>query len=186
MSPTTLNNAFSGGAGTDTVTYAASTNALTVDLSAGTVTGTGVGTDTLTAIEIIRTGSGTDVFSAGAGGLGGVTTLDGGAGNDTLTTSAATLDLTGKTLTSIEQITTTNATGTAFTTGSIATRAADPWGGEQGQRHPDRRRLQRGAAHAAVRAGCRNHHRHLRHLHGEPLRPRPSPTPAPRSRTAVP
>ena len=116
-----LNNAFSGGAGTDTVTYAASTNALTVNLSAGTVTGTGVGTDTLTAIEIIRTGSGNDIFSAGAGGLGGVTTLDGGAGNDTLTTSAATLDLTGKTLTSIEQITTTNAAGTAFTTGSIAT-----------------------------------------------------------------
>ncbi|MGO4128344.1 beta strand repeat-containing protein [Inquilinus sp. YAF38] len=117
----TFNNAFSGGAGTDTVTYAASTDALAVNLSAGTVSGTGVGTDTLTAIEIIRTGSGTDIFSAGAGGLGGVTTLDGGAGTDTLTTSAATLDLTGKTLTSIEQITTTNVAGTAFTTGSIAT-----------------------------------------------------------------
>ena len=116
-----INNAFSGGAGTDTVTYAASTNALTVSLSAGTVSGTGVGTDTLTSVEIIRTGSGSDIFSAGAGGLGGVTTLDGGASNDTLTTSAATLDLTGKTLTSIEQITTTNAAGTAFTTGSIAT-----------------------------------------------------------------
>ncbi|TSD82950.1 hypothetical protein FFK22_040315, partial [Mycobacterium sp. KBS0706] len=114
-------NAFIGGAGTDTVTYAASTNALTVDLSAGTVTGTGVGTDTQSAIEIIRTGSGNDIFSAGAGGLGGVTTLDGGSGNDTLTTSGAALDLTGKTLTSIEQITTTNAAGTAFTTGNVAT-----------------------------------------------------------------
>ncbi|WP_342242065.1 beta strand repeat-containing protein, partial [Inquilinus sp. OTU3971] len=114
-------NSFSGGAGTDTVDYSATTNGLAVNLSAGTVTGTGIGTDSLVAIEVIKTGSGNDTFTAGAGGLGGVTTLNGGGGTDTLTTSDAVLDLTGKTLTGIEQITTSRAAGTAFTTDAVAT-----------------------------------------------------------------
>ncbi|WP_395678584.1 beta strand repeat-containing protein, partial [Inquilinus sp.] len=115
------NNSFAGGAGTDTVDYSAATNTLSVNLTAGTVGAMGVGTDTLASIEIIKTGSGNDTFSAGAAGLGGVTTLNAGGGNDTLTTTDAVLDLTGKTLTGIEQITTTLGAGTAFSTDSIAT-----------------------------------------------------------------
>ena len=81
-----LANAFSGGIGLDTVDYSASTNALTVNLSTGSATGTNLGTDTLTSIDIVKTGSGADILTAAASG----STFFAGAGIDTITGGAAT------------------------------------------------------------------------------------------------
>ncbi len=83
------NDTFSGGSSrADLVSYADDTAGVTVDLDAGTATGAGIGTDTLTSIEFIETGSGDDVVT-----MGGTSNLDQGhvttgGGNDTVTVSA--------------------------------------------------------------------------------------------------
>ncbi|MFX8079000.1 hypothetical protein ABTK74_19635, partial [Acinetobacter baumannii] len=70
-----------GGDGSDTVTYAAATAAITANLGLTTaqVTGGG-GTDTFIAIETLIGGSGADKLT----GNDAANTLDGGAGADTL------------------------------------------------------------------------------------------------------
>ena len=73
------NESFDGGAGVDVMNYSALTGALSVNLSTGTAFGVGAGTDTLSNIEVILGGSGSNVMK---GGLA-ADTLIGGAGNDT-------------------------------------------------------------------------------------------------------
>jgi Ca2+-binding RTX toxin-like protein len=70
-----------GGAGIDTVSYAATTAGVTVDLSAGTASGTESGSDTLSGIETVVGGSGADTLTGDAGD----NVLTGGAGDDTIT-----------------------------------------------------------------------------------------------------
>jgi Ca2+-binding RTX toxin-like protein len=98
-----------GGTGSDTAGYALNTQAVIVDLAAGTATG--AGTDTLVSIENVEGGLGDDVIRGDAlanrllggdgddrlAGRGGDDFLDGGAGTDTagyaLTVQAVTVDL---------------------------------------------------------------------------------------------
>jgi Ca2+-binding RTX toxin-like protein len=95
----TNNNVLNGGAGTDTVSYAFATSAVTVNLSVTSQQDTvGAGKDTLSNFENLTgsdwndtlTGSsGNNVISGGKGddtinGGAGTDTLDGGIGNDTL------------------------------------------------------------------------------------------------------
>ena len=61
------NNNLNGGAGFDVVDYSNSTAGVIVDLSLGTATGAGIGTDTLVSIEHARGGAGADRLSAIAG-----------------------------------------------------------------------------------------------------------------------
>lgn len=73
---------YNGGGGTDTVTYAARTVAVTVTVGDGPLTNDGEATelDDVTAdVEIVRGGSGNDTFT----GTTGDQTFYGGAGNDT-------------------------------------------------------------------------------------------------------
>jgi Ca2+-binding RTX toxin-like protein len=72
-----------GGLGRDTVSYAGTTQAVTVNLGAGTGSGTG----TITGIENVTGGEGEDTITGDDGdnilqGGGGNDTLEGGAGND--------------------------------------------------------------------------------------------------------
>ncbi len=71
-------NTFDAGAGTDTISYAALTGAVTVDLFNGQATGTDIGTDTLLNFENATGGSGNDTLISNAGN----NILTGGAGND--------------------------------------------------------------------------------------------------------
>jgi Ca2+-binding RTX toxin-like protein len=74
---------YNGGGGTDTVTYAARTNAVTVTVGAGADDGdTAIGTETddiKSDVEIVRGGDGNDTFT----GTTGDQTFYGGPGNDT-------------------------------------------------------------------------------------------------------
>jgi len=82
-------NTFTGGTGNDTLTHEGATAAVTVDLGAGTATGTTIGSDTLISIENV---SGTDFDDILIGTTGvnvilggkGEDTITGGSGNDTL------------------------------------------------------------------------------------------------------
>ncbi len=105
------NDILHGGAGIDEVRYGLTTQGVSVDLAAGTATGTEIGNDTLDGIENVLGGSGNDsllgdnndnVLTGGAGndqlaGRGGNDTLDGGAGIDQvrygITTSGVTVNL---------------------------------------------------------------------------------------------
>ncbi len=92
------NDTLNGGGGTDTADFSDALGAMTLNLSAPTVTGLGLGTDTLISIEngiagpgndIIFGTAGDNVLNGGAGsdqisGLGGNDTVNGEAGNDTL------------------------------------------------------------------------------------------------------
>ncbi|MBN42891.1 MAG: hypothetical protein CL573_05315, partial [Alphaproteobacteria bacterium] len=92
------NDVIDGGEGIDSVSFEDSEEAVTIDLGAGTVSGVGTGTDTISGVENISTGSGDDTVTAdgraniiatGAGddvveGAGGDDTLDGGTGVDTI------------------------------------------------------------------------------------------------------
>jgi Ca2+-binding RTX toxin-like protein len=83
------NDAIFGGAaaadsGEDTVDYSQASAAVTVNLAAGTATGTSIGTDTLSGVENV-TGS---AFSDTLQGDGSANTLEGGRGDDTLTGGA--------------------------------------------------------------------------------------------------
>ena len=67
-----------GGDGSDTASYDDVTSTVTVDMGAGTVTGSDIGSDTLSGIEKVVTGAGDDVLK----GSSGNDTLDGGLGDD--------------------------------------------------------------------------------------------------------
>jgi Ca2+-binding RTX toxin-like protein len=115
----------SGGAGSDTVSYAGSASGMIIDL-AGQATWDGGSGDTLSSIENAIGSSNSDFLYGDAGnnvldpGRGGIDFISGGAGNDTVTyassTSALIIDLagatwdggSGDTLSSIE-----NATGSS-------------------------------------------------------------------------
>ena len=83
------NDTLDGGAGADTASYTSATQAVTIDLAAGTASGADIGNDTLSNIENATGGIGDDTINGDgnanvlAGGAGD-DTLDGGAGNDTL------------------------------------------------------------------------------------------------------
>ncbi len=64
----------------DTLDYTAVTGAIAVDLSAGTATGAGIGSDTIAGFEKVLGGADADVIT----GDDGANTLAGGGGNDTL------------------------------------------------------------------------------------------------------
>jgi Ca2+-binding RTX toxin-like protein len=75
-----MNDTISGNGGIDTVSYGTSTAALTVNLTSGTATGTGIGTDALLSIENVTTGSGNDTITGSAGD----NVISSGGGTDTL------------------------------------------------------------------------------------------------------
>lgn len=97
------NNTFNGNGGTDSITFLSSlstpaTGNITVNLTAGTASGTGVGTDSVLNFENVTTGSGNDTITGNIasnviisgdgndtldGGGGGSDSLSGGKGNDT-------------------------------------------------------------------------------------------------------
>src|SRR5439155_111659 len=85
------NDTVNGGTGgNDTVTYATSTQSLTVTLTASAPTGTvtGEGNDTLTGIDNVFTGSGNDTFTdSTASSVNDV--FNGGSGNDTFNEGSA-------------------------------------------------------------------------------------------------
>ena len=84
------NDVLTGGAGTDTVAYGWATAAVTVNLNTTTAQNTGAGgIDTITTVENITGGSGSDRLIGSSGdnviiGGAGNDTLTGGSGNDTL------------------------------------------------------------------------------------------------------
>jgi Ca2+-binding RTX toxin-like protein len=87
------NDTILGGQGVDLALYTDATGGITANLTAGTVSGAGVGTDTLTGVERIRGSSFADTyiakgFNAGASPAPGVTPLfnefEGMGGNDTI------------------------------------------------------------------------------------------------------
>ncbi|NTS66788.1 M10 family metallopeptidase C-terminal domain-containing protein, partial [Sphingomonas sp. HHU CXW] len=87
-----------GGAGIDTVAFTGAT-AVTVDLNITTAQNTGVGNDTITGFENVRTGSGNDIVTGDAGDNtffdgGGADTYTGGAGLDTVDYTNVTAALT--------------------------------------------------------------------------------------------
>src|SRR5262245_50542048 len=58
------NDNLNGGLGIDLARYTSATGGITANLAAGTVTGAGIGTDTLTGIEQIRGSSFADIYVA--------------------------------------------------------------------------------------------------------------------------
>jgi VCBS repeat-containing protein len=89
---------FHGGAGIDRSAYTDATGPITVDMLAGTVTGNGVGTDTLTSIEHIRGSSFADTYVAtgyaGASAVGSLLAtfneFEGMEGDDVITGNGGT------------------------------------------------------------------------------------------------
>src|SRR5215510_7869516 len=88
------NDILNGGLGIDLARYTNATGGITANLTAGTVTGAGIGTDTLTGIEQIRGSSFGDVyiatgFKASVSPQPGTSPLfnefEGMGGNDTIT-----------------------------------------------------------------------------------------------------
>ena len=93
------NDLLEGGGGRDRAIYVAATGAITVDLADGTVTGGGVGADTLREVEIIRGSDFADTFDATGFGEAGALNVgsdgtfnqfEGRGGNDIITGSGAT------------------------------------------------------------------------------------------------
>ena len=87
-----------GGAGVDTVSFRGAT-AVTVNLATLTAQNTGVGNDTITGFENVRTGSGADSITGDAGNNvffegGGNDSYNGAGGSDTVDYSAATSSVT--------------------------------------------------------------------------------------------
>ena len=93
-----------GGNGRDRATYVDATGGIAVDLAAGTVSGAGVGADTLQSIELIRGGNFADTFdstgfgatstnaaSMGDNGQAGTPVFEGMGGDDLITGNGATL-----------------------------------------------------------------------------------------------
>ena len=82
------NDSLIGGAGQDTASFAGSATTVSVNLAAGTASGTSIGTDALVSIENIVGGSASDTIIGNAGnnlldGGAGADSLSGGAGEDT-------------------------------------------------------------------------------------------------------
>ena len=69
-----------GGTGADTVTFETSSSSVEVDLKAGTATGEGSGSDTLTSVENVIGTDADDILSGDAG----INRLEGGDGDDVL------------------------------------------------------------------------------------------------------
>src|SRR5262245_51920180 len=96
-----------GGNGSDTAGYALATQAVLVDLQAGTASGIDIGNDTLVSIENVEGGLGDDIIRGDAGanrllggtgddrlaGRGGDDVLDGGDGSDTAGYALSTQDV---------------------------------------------------------------------------------------------
>lgn len=92
------NDVIDGGTGFDTLDLSAATGAISINFTAGTASGAGIGTDSFVNIEkflfgagdeVVTGGNGNDAFDGGAGndtlkGGAGDDSLWGGAGNDTL------------------------------------------------------------------------------------------------------
>ncbi len=81
------NDALNGGSGVDLADYSQSTAAISVDLAAGTASGLGIGSDTLSGVENVRGTSLADALRGDGAdnvlrGNGGGDTLYGGGGND--------------------------------------------------------------------------------------------------------
>ena len=74
------NDVIDGGTGFDTLDLSGATGAISVDFTAGTASGAGIGTDSFVNIEKLVFGAGDDIVTGGNGNEA----LDGGAGNDTL------------------------------------------------------------------------------------------------------
>jgi Ca2+-binding RTX toxin-like protein len=89
------NDTLNGDAGFDTASYADATGAVTINLATNTVTGSGIGTDTLVSIERIIGSGFADAITGSAlddiiDGGAGADTIDGGAGSDTVSYAGAT------------------------------------------------------------------------------------------------
>ncbi|SFO11228.1 DUF4214 domain-containing protein [Sphingomonas sp. OK281] len=87
-----------GGAGSDTVSFSGTTG-VTVDLTILTAQNTGVGNDTITGFENVRTGAGADTVTGDTNDNiffdgGGADTYAGGTGSDTIDYSIATSTVT--------------------------------------------------------------------------------------------
>ena len=118
-----------GGPGTDTADYSSATQTVMVDLPGHIAVGAEIGTDTLSGIENVTTGSGDDAVA----GNGATNVLDGGAGSDFvsyyLVSSGVVLDLAGQT--GVDGTSTDtllnfeNANGTAFNDAISGTAAAN-------------------------------------------------------------
>ena len=88
-----------GGAGLDRAIYTDATGPITVDMAAGTVSGAGVGNDTLVSVESIRGSAFNDTYVAtgyaGASAIGSVAAgfneFEGMAGNDVITGNGSTI-----------------------------------------------------------------------------------------------
>jgi glucose/arabinose dehydrogenase len=122
-------DAIDGGPGTDTVDYSGATLAVVVDLPSHIAVGAEIGTDTLSGIENVTTGSGNDSIA----GDGATNRLDGGGGADTVSyyavSAGVVLDLAGQTGIDGVSIDTLlnfeNANGTAFGDAISGTAAAN-------------------------------------------------------------
>jgi hypothetical protein len=124
-----LNNVIDGKGGSDTVDYSSATQAVVVDLPGQIALGAQIGTDTLSNLENVRTGSGNDAVA----GDGATNVLDGGAGIDTISyyavSSGVVLDLAGQT--GVDGTSTDtllnfeNANGTAYNDAISGTAAAN-------------------------------------------------------------
>lgn len=79
------NDAIQGGAGIDTLDYQAITDALTINLATGSSNSSQTGQDTLSGIENVNGGAGADRITASAA----VNVLDGGDGNDVFVFNSA-------------------------------------------------------------------------------------------------
>ena len=92
------NNTLDGGLGVDQTIYTAATGGIMVDMAAGTVSGPGVGNDTLVSVESIRGSAFADTYVAtgykGASAFGSVPAtyneFEGMAGNDVITGNGST------------------------------------------------------------------------------------------------
>jgi 2',3'-cyclic-nucleotide 2'-phosphodiesterase (5'-nucleotidase family)/predicted extracellular nuclease len=73
-----------GGEGFDTLDLSAATGPVTVEFTAGRVSGAGIGSDRFTNVEKLLFGAGNDTVTGG----NGADAFDGGAGNDTLSGGA--------------------------------------------------------------------------------------------------
>ena len=113
-------DAYEGGSGVDTVRYASATQAINVNLSAGTASGPEIGHDTLHGIENVLGGAAGDMLSGNGAanylygdsgddtlkGASGADMLDGGSGSDTADyrdkTASVTVMLNGSTFAQVK------------------------------------------------------------------------------------
>ena len=161
--------------GTDTADYSSATQAVVVDLPGHIAIGAQIGTDTLSSIENVKTGSGNDAVA----GDGATNVLDGGAGIDTVSyyavSSGVVLDLAAQigvdgtstdTLLNFE-----NANGTALQRRHLRHRGRQRAQWPRRHRHDQLLSLHPGRVDRSrrQRGDTRWHHRHhpqLRECHG--------------------